>query len=221
MMIVADVGSTHMGKDRYVKEIIERLAEAEVDVVKFQLFDDTEDHRNRGNVYMTPDLFAYAHDTAKRNKIKCTASVFSKVRADELAKYYVPFVKFAYSQRESSLIQGFLNIGREVIVTCDVMGYGRVHESAKKLYTATIGGHTLYPCDMLIDFEGKFPKFDGFSDHTLKWEQTIRAVAYGAKIIEKHVTLPYNDIRCPDKDFALEIGEWKKFVQDIKSQSVP
>ncbi len=56
----------------------------------------------------------------------------------------------------------------------------------------------------------------GFSDHTLSTLSAAVAVALGASMIEKHITLSRKD-RGPDHPFALEPGEFKAMVDDIRS----
>ena len=49
--------------------------------------------------------------------------------------------------------------------------------------------------------------FQGFSDHTLGYHQTLEAIKNGAEYIEKHITLDHKDINCPDNNFALKPKE--------------
>lgn len=55
----------------------------------------------------------------------------------------------------------------------------------------------------------------GFSDHTVGIEIPIAAVAKGAKVIEKHVTLDKN-LPGPDHLASLDIAELKQMVQAIR-----
>ena len=55
----------------------------------------------------------------------------------------------------------------------------------------------------------------GWSDHTLGWEVAIAAVALGAEIIEKHLTLD-RDLPGPDHRASLEPGEFKAMVASIR-----
>ena len=55
----------------------------------------------------------------------------------------------------------------------------------------------------------------GFSDHSTGTTSAAVAVALGAKVIEKHITLDKN-YPGPDHPFALEQDEMKKLVLDIR-----
>ncbi len=56
----------------------------------------------------------------------------------------------------------------------------------------------------------------GYSDHTLGIDISIAAVALGAKIIEKHITLDKNGVG-PDHRASLEPNEFKNLVTSIRN----
>lgn len=56
-----------------------------------------------------------------------------------------------------------------------------------------------------------FGHFVGFSDHTLGIGAAVAAVALGAKVIEKHLTLD-RALPTPDRDFSLEPAEFRQLV---------
>ncbi|MCS7244072.1 MAG: N-acetylneuraminate synthase [Candidatus Calescibacterium sp.] len=62
----------------------------------------------------------------------------------------------------------------------------------------------------------KFNLEVGFSDHTTGIEASIAAVALGASIIEKHLTLDRN-MEGPDHKASLEPNEFKRLVQAIRN----
>ena len=56
----------------------------------------------------------------------------------------------------------------------------------------------------------------GYSDHTLGIEMPIAAVALGATVIEKHITLS-REMKGPDHIASLEPKEFKQMVKDIRN----
>ena len=55
----------------------------------------------------------------------------------------------------------------------------------------------------------------GFSDHTISQNASLIAVSYGARVIEKHVTIN-KKLRGPDHKFSLSISEFKDMVFNIR-----
>ena len=56
----------------------------------------------------------------------------------------------------------------------------------------------------------------GLSDHTLGTEVAVAAVALGARIVEKHLTLS-RDVEGPDSAFSLEPDEFREMVSAIRT----
>jgi N,N'-diacetyllegionaminate synthase len=82
---------------------------------------------------------------------------------------------------------------------------------------------TAYPTPMkyvnlkaLTLIKKKFNLEVGFSDHTKGIEASIAAVALGAKIIEKHITLDKNALG-PDHKSSLNPEEFKEMVKSIRN----
>jgi len=62
----------------------------------------------------------------------------------------------------------------------------------------------------------RFLRCVGYSDHTLGIEVSIAAVALGAEVIEKHITLDRSMLG-PDHSSSLEPDELKVMVQSIRN----
>jgi sialic acid synthase SpsE len=210
--IVAEVGSTHMGKMDYAKEAVDRCLEAGFDAIKFQLFPNTKPWVGTGNVWLPPDMYLEIAEYSKEQGLDCTASVFDSESFEFLLKQRPPFIKFAYSQKDRTpWIEACDLEGIEPIVSCDVMTDHLVPDSATKLFCLP-----QYPVYSRISFEGLFPRFHGFSDHTLGYEQTLESVLEGARLVEKHVQLNKSDITCPDSYFALRPAEFVGMCSAIR-----
>lgn len=65
------------------------------------------------------------------------------------------------------------------------------------------------------DLEKKFNVVVGFSDHSLTTDAPAMAVALGARIIEKHITLD-RKLGGPDSSFSLEPLEFKELIEKVR-----
>ena len=79
-----------------------------------------------------------------------------------------------------------------------------------------------YPCPIdevditsMVTIKNKFNVAIGYSDHTENTTASLMAVALGAKIIEKHVTLDKN-MEGPDHKASQDIDEFTQFVEKIR-----
>lgn len=201
--IIAEVGSTHMGKIERIKEAIDRCkAVGTISALKLQLFPNSTVYLSVGNVWLSQEIFKEAFAYGKEVGLPVTASVFDMESYYFLRNLQPDFIKFAYSQKNQWWIKDCLDHNFEALVSCDVMTDRLVDPRATKLYCIPE-----YPVRYEVNFDSLFPRFDGFSDHTLGIRQTQRAIDAGAKIIEKHVRLGYSDEICPDAYFAIPIEE--------------
>jgi sialic acid synthase SpsE len=221
-IVVFDPGSTHCAKKDYAFRLIEVASESGADAIKFQLFPNTREYTDNGNIPMPydwfPELIRYAKQV--KNPISVTASVFDFSAVELVNRYRPDFIKFAYSQQNKlEWIEGLLSIGANVVVSTDVMK--RHHLPLDRKNLAVLFCQPIYPTMWKTNFTGLFPDlFLGFSDHSLGIEESLNAVKAGARWIEKHITLPYNDcLECPDGKFALKPDEAKLFVQRIRECS--
>lgn len=200
--LIADVGSTHMGKIDYAIEAIKQAKASGIDIVKFQMFKG-EPYLSAGNIELPRSWWPTLLKTANEVGIKLTSSVFDE-EAFNLVMETCDTIKLAYSQKHQlKWIEAALAAGKTTIVSCDVMTVKKVPKECVRLFCIPE-----YPVRYLIDFHGLFKgqwaKFNGFSDHTMGTHQTLEAVRQGAQWIEKHLTLDKPDIRCPDANFAIK-----------------
>ena len=98
-----------------------------------------------------------------------------------------------------------------------------IKNGAKRKNITVLHCHTDYPTQLrdvnllaMKNMENKFSLDVGYSDHTVGNETAIAAVALGAKIIEKHITLSKR-LSGPDHKASLEPDELKAMVQAIRN----
>lgn len=210
--IIGDPGSCHMGDLDRAKRLIQMARDAGIDAVKFQFLGDPE--IVRGNI---PILWrAIADFRDEMSPFRVFASAFTRDAVRFLRAEGFPEIKFAYSAWDLfrvSLCDGLLDSFDRIYVSTDVIRPRPVvPPSVRWLYCIPE-----YPVKYAIDFEGVFPRrFQGFSDHTLGITQTQRAVAAGARIIEKHFTLDEPEIDCPDHRFALRPEMLRALVESVR-----
>ena len=164
-----------------------------------------------GNVWCSPELYLEAVEYAGK-ELAIGASVFGPRELEFLLHTSPDFIKFSYGKKDQvAWIIEALDSRKEVMVSCDVMTEHLVPEGAKKLFCVS-----QYPVYQELSFDELFPRFDGFSDHTLGIRQTTKSVVMGAKIIEKHVKLNHHDVTCPDALFAVDFQEMSFLVNHCR-----
>ena len=201
-IIIVDPGSTHMGKLEYALEHIELAARSGAQIIKFQLFSNPPNYTG-GNIELPLEWWPILQKKADENGIELTASVFNADALAFLIAQKPKFIKFSYSNKhQKEWIEAAIGQGIKPIVSCDVMTDQEIVGGVIKLYCIPE-----YPVRYEIAFDGIFPRFDGFYDHSLNIRQTLKAIHAGAKYIEKHTTLAKEDVKCPDANFAVSYSE--------------
>lgn len=210
--IMAEAGSCHMGKLRYALQLIDLAVDCGCWAIKFQLFKNMPP-----NIELPRKWWSELKAHAER-RIILYASVFDMEAIELLRKYHTVYTKFAYSQRK--WFEG-IQKSRCPIVSCSPEEIF-IYKNGFFKPTFALFCIPEYPVLYQIDFDQIFKRysFDGFSDHTLGYSQTLRAIKAGARMIEKHITLDHSDITCPDHYFALRPKELKGMMSAIKRQPI-
>lgn len=199
--IIAELGSCHVGKLDRIKEAIDICNDLNLEL-KLQLFPNEAPYVPT-NIHLPLQDFEKMFNYGFKKGVTVSASVFDEESFDYLYAVNPKFIKFAYSKKDQlKWIKQTRDDGIEAIVSCDVMTDHSVPHGVTKLYCIPE-----YPVRYEVNFDELFPRFDGFSDHTLGLRQTQKAIDAGAKIIEKHVRLGYKDETCPDAFFAVNLRD--------------
>ena len=171
------------------------------------------------------DLFA----EAERCGIIPFSTPFDADAVDFLERYEPAVHKVAsFELVDLALIRKVASTGRVVIMSTGMATEDEVDEAVKAATDAGAGGVVLLRCNSgypappsemdlrtIPDMAERWAVPVGLSDHTLGSTAAITAVALGACVLEKHVTLARSD-GGPDAAFSLEPDELADLVTAVR-----
>lgn len=167
-------------------------------------------------------------DFAARVGIKAFSSAFHRDDVDFLETLGCPIYKIAsFELTDHALIRYAARTGKPLIISTGMATLGEIAMAANAAKTAGCPDLTLlkctsaYPADCsdanlaAMAWLPRLARCDGFglSDHTLGIGVAVAAVALGASVIEKHLTLSRED-GGPDAAFSMEPGEFARMVTE-------
>lgn len=172
-----------------------------------------------------PKLMALAGELG----LHCFSSPFDSTAVDFLESAGVPAYKIAsFELVDLPLIRRVARTGKPMIMSTGMATLAEIEEAVR---TARESGATQiallkctsgYPADpaemnlrTIPHLAEAFDVVTGLSDHTLGGAVPIAAVAVGARIIEKHITLS-RATPGPDSAFSLEPEEFKRMVDEVR-----
>lgn len=173
-------------------------------------------------VLWLPRLFLHARETG----ITLFASVFDWDGIQALNMFDCPAFKISsFECRDLPLIRTAASMHKPVILSTGMAtdeDIADAYDAAGAWDVAVLHCVSAYPCPVektnlkrITRLRESYP-YVGFSDHTLGSEAAIAAVALGACMIEKHLTLSREDGGL-DSAFSSEPDEFKQLVQSCRN----
>jgi N-acetylneuraminate synthase/N,N'-diacetyllegionaminate synthase len=242
--IIMDVAANHNGDLETAKKLIEVSAKMGADAVKFQTYTAEKLYSRRTPLFSSSDIKPYElikryqhprewlpilNKVAKNNIIDFASSPFDFEAVDLLEEENVPFYKVASPEIvDLELIEYMARTGKPIIISTGMSYMGDIEDAIQTVLDTDnkkiiiLHCNTLYPTPIeavnlkaikTLKKSFKFPI--GFSDHTLGIHVSLAAVAMGAKVIERHITLDKKQ-EGPDHQFALDPLEVKSLVKGIR-----
>ncbi|SHI40799.1 pseudaminic acid synthase [Clostridium cavendishii DSM 21758] len=167
---------------------------------------------------------------AEEEGLICFSSPFDKSAVDFLEKMDVPAYKVAsFEINDIPFIEYIASKGKPIIISTGIATLSDIEEAidaCKRMGNrkiALLKCTSAYPAPLedinlkvIPNLRETFKTVVGLSDHTLGIEVSTAAVALGANIVEKHLTLD-RSLGGADAAFSMEPEEFKALVDSIRA----
>lgn len=177
-----------------------------------QQFTDLREYCSARNI----GFLTTAHDLKSASFVLGLKSDFVKVPSGDVTNY--PFLRLAGAQSSPVLLSTGASREEEVGAAIEVLESAGLARSKITVLQCT----TEYPAPLpeanllaMVEMGNKWNVAIGFSDHTVGKDAAIAAVALGASVVEKHITLDRTMVG-PDHAASLEPDEFGAMVSGIR-----
>lgn len=209
MIFIAELGSMHKGIEPLAYEMVRRAKLAGADVAKFQF--GWPESAGPMRTWATKNGSAIRR-WCDHFDIKFMVSVFSWCGLAMAETCGVDYVKMAHPETFAKNAPGedYDKLLHLCMGSCKpVFVSGRIVEGARSLYC--VPKYPTYQHE--LELPERFDVYDGYSSHTHGIEDALLAIARGAKVIEKHVTLDKTEETIKDNHFAVSFDEFEEMAK--------
>ncbi len=235
-LIIAEIGSNHDGDLNKAIEMIKVASDCGVDVVKFQSFlaDDMYPKNSEGYRVLKPleipkVWYPVIIDACRRYGVRFLSTATNMTTVEWMEEEGVEWYKIASGNiTHKPLIDRLAEIGKPIIVSTGLATLDEIISLSNYFNEKKLENYAFLHCISKyppLPEENKLKNIQalgkilscpiGFSDHSLDSHMSLAAVALGARIIEKHITLTGKGLS-PDHEFSLKPNEFSKMVRKIR-----
>jgi len=193
------------------------------------IWDGTTLHKLYQEAYTPWEWQAQIKALANELGMECFSSPFDETAVDFLEDLNVPAYKIAsFELVDLPLISRVAQTGKPMIMSTGMATLGEIDDAVRVARTGGCTELALLVCSSaypaapntihlrrLAHLKETFACNVGLSDHTLGIAVPIAAVALGATVVEKHLTLRRSD-GGPDAAFSLEPDEFRQMVESVR-----
>jgi len=179
----------------------------------------------------TEEMHKACFKKCKKKKIIFISSAFDIESLNYLKKFKLSYFKVPSGEITNiPYLEALGKFGKKIILSTGMSSIFEIKNAVKILITNGTKKNNItvmqctsaYPApydeinlNTIATLRSIFKLDIGFSDHSLGVQASIAAVALGAKVIEKHLTLSKN-LKGPDHRASLDPSEFKFMVQGIR-----
>jgi sialic acid synthase SpsE len=245
VFVIAEAGINHNGSLLIAKKLVDIAKKAGADCIKFQTHITEEEMIKTkilpGKISKTPlwniikNCELSVNDEikikkyCKERKIIFLSTPFSIPAVDRLEKINILAYKIGSGELTNlPFLKHIAKTGKPVILSTGMSNMDEIKKSIKlfqklEIQLAILQTTSEYPCDyqdinlkVIDNYKKKFNIPVGISDHSLGIYTALGAIARGACIVEKHITLD-KKMPGPDQKLSLEYNELSELVKGCKA----
>ena len=236
--IIAEAGVSHFGNEEKAFQLIDMAVEARSDAVKFQIFDvnamfsnELPDWKKRmGSRALPLQFFAELNKYAKDRGIIFLATAHDDQGLDILIDMDVDAYKIGSGELDNwPFISRIAQLNKPIFLSTGMYALRQVDETVDLICASgnrelgLLHCVTNYPAPheevnlrVIELYRERYGGVIGYSDHTQGFHVPLAAVALGAKVIEKHISM---DFDVPDaQDWKVSCGphNLSEFIQQVR-----
>ena len=245
VFVIAEIGNNHNGDFNRAIALIEAAAAVGVDCAKFQMRHLERVYRARSLLGREDDLAVeYTLDILRRFELPAEAHGRLKARCEELGLVYlctpwdlesarkledldVAAFKIASADMTNRpLLAQLASTGRPLLVSTGMWTLKEIEGTAAFLHErnvefALLHCQSTYPAAFanlqlrFLETLRRLHPHVGYSGHERGTAATLAAVALGAELVERHITLDRN-MEGPDHAASLEPGDFAALVEGVR-----
>ena len=241
VFVIAEAGINHNGSLSIAKKLVDMAKKAGADCFKIQTHITEEEMIKTDirpgkiskkslwsiikNSELTEKEEIKIQEYCKKRKIIFLSTPFSIPAIDRLEKISMPAYKIGSGELTNiPFLNHIAKTRKPVILSTGMSDMNEIKKSVKlfqklKISIAILQTTSQYPCNyedinlkVIDNYEKLFNIPVGISDHSLGIYTALGAVARGASIVEKHITLD-KKMSGPDQKLSLEYSELLELVK--------
>lgn len=243
--IVAEIGINHNGDLEIAKRLIDAAVHAGVDAVKFQkrtpelCVPPEQQMQMRDTPWGYITYLEYRHRVefgqaeyaeidryCRARRLPWFASVWDEPSADFIGQFAPPCYKVpSAALTDQSLLRHLRKTGKPIILSTGMSTMDQIHQAVDILGTDNLliaHATSTYPCEpeelnlrMIQTLREAFPCPIGYSGHEVGLVASAIAVALGACLVERHITLD-RAMWGSDQAASVEPGGFERLVKYIR-----